>query len=332
MNRFIGLSAVLALTALTACSGGNDPDSGTPDPCDINSVEETFPANGATAYYRTTIEATLDDADTAATLEVEGVTGTTEIIEERVVFTPDSPLDSSTTYTATVNYTGEDGNMCPVEFSFTTSEVGSSIDATGLTGNTYNLDLASGRFVEPAGVGSLLGEYLDGTTLFLNVASASATEIQMVGALGDDAGTAQDVCSPTIDFPPADFSGNPYFEVNAEGQTTTISVEGIDIQIEDLIVSGAFAPDGTYIAGGVLAGRIDTRPLVDLVEEGGAEDAICELAAGIGVECEDCGGGEIFCLSLYVDNLSAVQENVSVEAQSDPCVNHAADCPTECPA
>lgn len=334
MTRIIGLTSILAMSAVVACNGGASDDTGTPDPCASNSVEETFPQNGSTAYYRTTVEARLDDADSGATLTVEGVTGSVEIVEENVIFTPDSPLDPSTEYTATVTYTGDDGNACPVEFSFTTSEVGAAIDDASLAGRTYDLDLASGRFVQPEGVGALLGEYLGDVTLFLSVQSATATSIQMVGALADDTGTAQDVCSPTISFPEADFGANPYFEVNAEGSTTTISVEGLDIAIDDLLVSGAFAPDGTYISGGVLAGKIDTRPLVPLVDENGADDAICELAAGIGISCEDCGNGEVFCLSLYVDNLSAAEVNTTVTAQPDPydpCVDHAAECPTDCP-
>lgn len=331
MNRIIALSGLVALISITGCKDDEPVD--TTGPCDLNSVEESFPANGAAnAYYRTSIEARLDEDDADADIEVtadgSAVAGTVEVIDDRVIFTPDTPLDSSTEYTVTTSYTGTDG-ACPVETSFTTSSVGSAIgDATTLVGNAYDLDLESGRFVQPEGIGSLLGKYLGDVTIYLSVETASATEIKMVGALEGDVAGEQDHCSPTIDFPTAGFTENPYFLVDGTGSTTSFTVSGITVEIDDMIVSGAFAPDGSGIAGGVLAGSIDTRPLVDLVEEGGDEDAICVLASSIGVDCEECPGGGTFCLSLYVDNLTAPLAStttVTAQTEAEMCAMYGTD-------
>ena len=69
----------------------------------------------------------------------------------------------------------------------------------------------------------------------------------------------------------------------------------------------AFSPDGANITGAVLAGSIDTRPLVDLVEPGGAEDAVCNLVSTFGIACEPCAGGGDFCLTLLVDSMAAAE-------------------------
>ena len=71
-------------------------------------------------------------------------------------------------------------------------------------------------------------------------------------------------------------------------------------------------------------------------DRGGAPEAICDLAASIGVECEDCGGGEVYCLSLFVDNLSALQATgTTITEINDVCTDVADEvnvCPEECPA
>ena len=118
------------------------------------------------AYYRTVVDIELDDADDSATLTVSAggsaVAGTTTADGNLLSFVPDSPLASSTEHE--VEITWADG-ACSVTTTFTTSDVGSAIsDPSGLVGNAYDLDLESGRFVEPAGVGSLLGKFLGDVT------------------------------------------------------------------------------------------------------------------------------------------------------------------------
>ena len=92
------------------------------------------------------------------------------------------------------------------------------------------------------------------------------------------------------------------------------------IAIDDLYVSGAFAPDASYVDGAQLSGSVDTRPLAILVGDDEGEGAVCELAASIGVQCETCpSDGEPFCLSLVARSITATKESFTLEVIADPC-------------
>lgn len=314
MNR-ISMAAVIALTALVACKDGGETGDTGPAPC-TNSVTP-YPADGETqAYFRTTVEAKLQVADATATLALAdaagtAVAGTSTVTANKVVFAPTASLSPETVYNATLTY-----ECGVVEWSFTTSEVGAAVTGD-VAGEVYALDLASGRFVHPEGVGDLIGQFL--TTQVLVTVSAqdtTANTIDMLGAIAVDGETpiVQDMCTETIPFPTADFSGNPFWEIDGSGTTTMINVAGYSVGIDDLQLSGAFAPDASYIAGARLAGSLDTYPLATIVDatciDGSSDypaclEAVCDLAAVIG-GCEACGDGSgNHCLSLDVDNISA---------------------------
>lgn len=322
---------ILALTALIACNGGDPDDSDTDSDCE-NSVVSAFPSNGETsAYYRTTVEVEFDDAEDDATFVVSSsagdVAGTYAWEDEKLIFTPTNPLAPSTDYTTTVSYSCSSDLVAS---EWRTSEVGTAVPGD-LTGRSYLLDLSSGRFVEPEGVGDIIGEYLDQIVL-IGVHAQAGTTIDMIGALGtqdtaapiegahtaDNAvkGINQAACEQSIAFPPGiSFAANPYF--SAGPADTTLSVAGFTVTIEDLKISGAFSPDASYISGATLGGKIDTRPLVPLLSAdpapcdeptydhdgsaGTAEVAnpnypcdpgtICTLAASLFVTCEPCADG-----------------------------------------
>lgn len=327
-------ASMLAALFVTGCKGDE-----TDETDDTNVVDcptaTPFPANAAAdVYYRTSIEMKLQTAAPEATITVVTTDGSTEVAGTSVVngttvvFTPTTALAASTGYTATLT---RDCGETP--WTFTTSAVGTPIgDVSSLEGNAYALALTSGRFVEPAGVGDLLQQFLT-TDVLVGVQTASATDIDMIGAIGVDGAEppAQDTCTVTIPFPTADFSENPFFEVNATGQATNISVSGITVAIDDLIISGAFSPDGANIQGAVLSGSIDTYGLAGILDETCTPDSadwetckngICDLAGGIGVTCEACEDGEAHCLSIYVDSIAAEgldDSLIALPAQSDVC-------------
>ena len=286
--------------ATTTDSGDDDDDVG----CQTE-ILEFFPADGDGAvYYRTAIEFTLSDADGSESIAVSStsgdVAGTSAMIDSKVVFTPDAPLLSSTQYSVTLDWcTG------PTTTQWTTSEVGGPVDDNGLIGSTFSLDLASGRFVDPPGIGPLIQQQIPGDlSILIGVADIVGSDISIMGALGlgDD---TQDLCLPSIDFPvAADFSENPYFVVGPDRLELTIA--DITVAIDDLMISGAFGPDGAYLAGAVLAGEIDSRPLVGLVGATGDDGAICDLAVTFGVTCQTCASdSEPYCLSVFVDSIDA---------------------------
>jgi len=298
----------LSCFMLAACDGTTDADTDDTDGgtgCE-NGIVSMSPADTASnVYYQSDVSVLFEAADDSATLIVSNagteVSGTTAWDGDNLTWTADAPLAPNTTYDIAISY--ECGNPAT---SFTTSEVGTATDAASLSGKTYVLDLANGNFVEPAGVGPLLQTQLT-VDILIGVTNASATEVEMMGALGAEGVSPpeQDTCQETIDFPTAaDFSANPYFSVGPD--TTTLSVQGMEIIVDDLEISGAFAPDGSYIAGATMAGAVDTRPLVGLIDPEGSDNTICDLVATFGVACEPCtdGSGD-FCLNLLVTEMSA---------------------------
>lgn len=342
MNR-ISMAAVIALTALAACTKDAETETDTTE-C-TNSVTP-YPENGETqAYFRTSVEAKLQVADPTASLALAdaagaAVAGQSTVTDNKVVFVPTSALSPSTEYTATLTF-----DCGTTEWSFTTSEVGAAVTGD-VTGKVYALDLASGRFVHPEGVGDLIGQFLT-TQVLVTVSSIEGTDINMLGAIATEGVTPieQDICTETIPFPAADFSANPFWEIDGTGTITMINVAGYSVGISDLQLSGAFAPDASYIAGARLAGGLDTYPLATIVDATcvpdstdypGCLEAVCDLAAVIG-GCEACSDGTgDHCLSLDVDNISAeaITATVVERTVTDLCAD-TTGCPdydrTACP-
>ena len=304
-------------------------------------ISQTFPSDGSSShYYLAPIEFHLTKPDTTAVASIEGVAGASSLNDRAdiVVFTPDAPLSPSTGYSATLDYCTASPSI-----GFTTSELGLALseDSTILD-VMYNLDLKNGRVVVPEGVGAVLQQYLDFQILMSPVAM-SETGITVWGALADtEDPDLQDFCNPTIPFPEGDFSQAPYFQIGP--QETTISVADYDVTIENLLISGTFAPDGTWFGGGEFGGEIDSRPLVPLLlsdvedpydgidNDGDGEidedaGAICDLLTGFGVSCKICNSdGEQYCLEIKAVDLTAMA------ADNDNGLDEIAleDCHAEC--
>ena len=240
----------------------------------------------------------------------------------------------STAYSATLDYCGGS-----VTIPFTTSSLGPcpGVDLD-LSGRTYVANLAEARIVEPAGIGSVLTSYLT-QDILLGVERIEGASIRMIGAMGaeDSAPPRQELCDPSIPFPVADWSEAPFFRIGP--QTTTLSIAGYAIDLEDLEVTGTFSSDGSYFAGGTLTGIIDTRPLAPLLDDSGDEGAVCDLAINFGAACEACSvDGETFCLTLVADQITAleVEDTTLREVGGDNCVGcesatEATDLSAECP-
>jgi hypothetical protein len=299
----------LLLTSQIACKGkstdsglNNDDNSS----CDIE-IDETYPSTGDTnMYYRGDITVEFSDPDDTASLLVTDsggaeVAGTSTVDDDTITFTPDSPLTPGGSYTIAINYCGGDATV-----DFTVSSLGAELTAD-ITGNTYSVDLAAGNFVEPAGIGDLIGGLLENNIL-IGIKSAENGEMMIRGAISVAGSSDQDFCTQTLEsFPNADFSEAPYFVI-PEGDVT-LSVAGIDLLINDLSISGTFSEDGSYFGGGEVAGQLDARVLAPLAADLGLEDdspdALCNLLLGFGVQCIPCNDGEPYCANLRVNQLAA---------------------------
>ncbi len=322
MKNLLALSAILALTA---CPAGTDEgtDTDTDDTLECqNGIVEFFPADGATnVYYRTSVEVEFESTDGSESIVLKdsgGADVSTAITWEgnRAIMWPGA-LNPSDTYTVEVSYECGDPSI-----GFDTSEVGTAT-ADSLVDRTYELDLASARFVEPAGVGSLIGGLLDGVWILVGISAEDGDTLDMLGALGaedDDGNLVQEMCEISIELPySADYSENPYFIV--EGDVVPIEVEGYSVEIQDMSISGAFSPDGSYIAGAALAGVIDTRPLGELfgLDDPDNPAATCEFLASLQIPCVDCGDGEgEFCLAIVADSMTGEWlDQVVLEARTE---------------
>jgi hypothetical protein len=321
-NLNTGLFGLIALSfALMGCPPKTDDtvDTNVDEGCD-NGIDETYPEAGATdAYYRADIEFMLDDPDesgpsivlTQGGTEVAGTSWTSEDLET-VYFTPDEPLLPATSYEATLTYCVGDATI-----DFTTNALGEALSADILD-KTYVIDLASARFVEPAGVGELIGEFVTMNVL-VGVAAVDGTNLTMMGALSVEDGTDQDMCTPTFDLT-ADFSETPFFVIAAD--SIDLSVAGYTIPLQDFEVSGTFAADGSYFGGGVLAGMVDARDIVDMIDEVDSWEDACNLTASFGAPCIACGDGVEACLSLRADQILAEENPGQVLVEViDPSTN-----------
>ncbi len=285
-------------------------------------------------FYRTSIEVKFnsDESTTATMILSDGTTdvpGTASFSEDGKtgMFTPDADLTPSTTYTLTVAYSCEK----TADIGFTTSDVGSAVDADTIIGNVYLIDLGSARITQPAGVGGLLTPLIADADFNLGVSPASFTSpnIAMTGALFDEVEGAleQNLCYPSLTLDDADYTDDPFFSLS--GSDTIFSILDITIQVARLNLSGAFAPDGASIQGVALDITIDTTQLadLDLGLDLGEGDDICSLLGNFGVECEDCGDGTVTCLTVVADSIIAEQEvGATIIEVSDQDVADNVDC------
>jgi hypothetical protein len=328
----IRLAFLVSGLALVGCgdkgedTGGGSEADGSAPACAVNAVSPAYPSSDGQPdfYYRADVEFKFDGIDEDATLTVKDlatgtdVAGTAVWTDSTLAFTPSAPFATANEFTATLSHCAGESSV-----GFTTSSLGSALegDLSSLNGRTYKVGLDGARFVEPAGVGSLLLGLLE-QDILLGVVSATDTELEMMGAISVDGGGEQDRCEPSIEFPEvADFTSSPFFQIGP--QDTTLSAAGYDIQISQLRISGDFSTDGTYIGGAILSGEIDARDIVGALVGGGLleeEDpqAVCDLIGTFGVACAECSSdGQAYCLNLYVDQITATEEVFALVAQDE---------------
>jgi hypothetical protein len=306
---------------------GPTDDSGTDTytkPCGVD-LDTVFPEDGETAaFYRNPVEVTfvLPDPTAEISLEASGtaVVGSTTFSASNdvAIFTPDEPLEPDTAYDATVTWC--DGSFA---WSFTTDSFGNPVtDPKGLVGRTYTLSLSAGRWVEPAGAGAYLAKVFP-TNVLAMVTDVGTDTISMRLTLAQTGDTAaQDTCVPTQDAPPADFSEDPFFAI---GPTDiTMSADKLTFTIHDLILSGAFAADGTAIGGVVFGGHVDMREVGPALGMSG--DKICAFGSALGFECTACSDGEDLCLGILVDSMVATGVDETLRQITD------LNCDVECAA
>ncbi len=277
----------------------DDPDA----PCSALVVESTPESGASNVYWRDEIRIVFDDYAADADIVVTDDAGADVPVDFswdearfNVRVLPAAPLAAATTYTVSVGGCGED-----YAFEFTTDDWGAplSIDSSELVGRVYNLDLAGADYEKPEGLGTLLGLYLTEPLLF-QVTGVSPSGISLMGAQGivnETTGEIQQNRSfRTWDFGTASFDENPYFGATTAG--IAIDYAGSVIPMHNFHVEGTFSADGTVLGGARATGYGDTRDMGPLLQLGGDPGAVCDFAAGLGLECVECPDGNPWCLEI----------------------------------
>ena len=334
---------LLTSLAMFACSGDKATDTAsvsdtatTQEGCGIE-IDESYPAlNAADVYYLSDLSVELSDPDETAALTLTDasgadVAGTVTVDDDTLTFSPTASLAPSTSYNLNVDYCGSEE---PAVIPFTTSALGTALEGGDdvIAGRTYALDISSGTFVEPAGVGDLIGGLLENNIL-IGVKSVEDSQMNIRGAISVAATTEQDLCTETLEeFPAADFSAAPYFEIPEED--VTLSVAGFTATIYGLAVTGTFSSDGTYFGGGTLQGELDARQILPLLGDAGLDaetpEEVCGLLLGFGVQCVTCqSDSEPLCVRLVVERLTADETGVELLPISVDEIDANEDCASE---
>lgn len=279
-------------------------------------ISAVDPRDGLTdAPLNPAITATLTAAITEAdyTVSLSGpdgaVDGTASLGsgDTVITFRAQSPLERASEYTATFTVCSENAST-----SFTT--VGNPHDEA-LEGRTYDVDLNQVTWHAPSAGSLLVGQLETDHLLFMvQDVDLSAQTIDFVGAVGlDDNGVQQYACAAAFDYDPADFSGNPAFQVGPAD--TTFGGGGFDVNVWSLETSGAFNTSGNSLNNLRIRGYLDVREL----EFNGI--GVCAVAETIlGQPCVACpNDGVVGCLQLDIESATAPWvRNLTIDPNVDP--------------
>ena len=175
----------------------------------------------------------------------------------------------------------------------------------------------------------LIGGLLDNKIL-IDLTSVINDQMSIRGAISEGATTDQDMCTETLEeFPAADFSTSPYFEIPKED--VTLSVAGFTATIYGLEVTGTFSSDATYFGGGTLQGELDARQILPLLGDAGLDaetpEEVCGLLLGFGVSCVECqSDSEPLCVRLVVERLVADETGVELVPLTADEIAASAEC------
>jgi hypothetical protein len=280
----------------------DDTGSGVVD-CVATLLEIDLEDGAADVYYRRTFAAVFSEP---ATGPVSALLTGSDGVETEVSITLDEtgynavldpgPMTAEETYQLNLDVCGEQSN-----FGFTTSIYGGAliVDPGELAGNAYLFDLGAAEYVQPEGIGMIIGLFLS-APLIVGVTEADASEITLLGSQGWIDDVTGDIFQSsglaTWEFGTADFSEQPWFWTQSD--MINIDYDGYDIPVYDFAIQGTFEPDGSSIGGASALGLADTRSMGPLLDLGDDPSAVCDYGAGFGLVCDPCPDDEPYCLTL----------------------------------
>lgn len=287
-------------------------------------VLDTTPRAGANAWFwrdALTVKVAARDAFTARLIEATGreIATTVTWDDAGLSFTVgfEGGLAAETAHVLQIS-------SCAgmTEVPFTTSHFGTPLvgGPEALAGATWALDLVSATWEQPARLGGIIGLYFD-TPVLVGVEWVGQGRIDLLGAPGyaDYQGRIrQDDDLPSWDLPMSDFSEAPYFANRAD--LVVLDLSGSALPIHDFALSGTISADGAEFGGGHLSGIGDTRQLGALLLQPNNPNAVCNLAAGLGVPCLPCPDDAApYCLAVSLSGVTGQRlDGVQLERVSLP--------------
>jgi hypothetical protein len=211
-----------------------------------------------------------------------------------------------------------DGSTCPP-----------MTDASVLIGQPFLVNLIDATWVQPAGIGSMIGTQLQGLGLVMvaleesdldsGIMHAAVLSTELVPAEEGDEDAeptmTQDLCVPTpvvtagedqtigteddiggtwtdpsIDIGPTNLT------VFAQGQTVTAT--GVEMR-------GVFSDDGTRLTNGRVVGKIDLRSIA--AGMGTTPEGACQTVRAVGIVCEECGEANpgVYCIGAVIEDVTS---------------------------
>ncbi|HUT55043.1 MAG TPA: fibronectin type III domain-containing protein [bacterium] len=235
--------------------------------------------------------------------EVGPINGTTTLdgASTLLTFVPEPPLlTMATRYTVTVTV-----GAAVYEYNFYTQGAGWTVDLADAVGRTFGMDIFHATVLEPPGLDQFLEAADFAAYLLVGVVDADtpARKMQFIGALGDSEGpdpSQQDMTVPTLVFPrPADLGNNPEYVLGPFD--LPISIEGINLEIKSVTLTGIFSENYEYTGKGEFEGDLDMAVIADML--GLAPADLCAMLGG----CAACPGepGRLECLHIHIINIRA---------------------------
>jgi len=307
------LIAATALLALVACST-EDHETWEDVPICSASLVEAMPEDGEAVIGTNAEVVLLFEGQVpglhGASLVTDPPADCSYVVEgDEVVFSPDELLDRETEYAWTAALCAEEA----ASGIFTTRWEGELLeDPSVLAGRTFSMDLTDAEWLEPEGGGGLVSGLFAGVFL-LGIQEVLEHEIDIIFAVGEDVGGGviqQDPCYETVDFEPADFTRNPYFELGPKRMP--LEVQGQAVMLDDVQISGALVDDGTDLTDAELIANADARQFGDW-------EYVCGMLDVFGAPCQACSDGVEACVGLHVAQIEgAAQGGVVIQEVTDP--------------
>ena len=185
-----------------------------------------------------------------------------------------------------------------------------------MNGWTYTIDLSRAKVAKPGITAQALLTLVD-NHLALQVDELTEDSINVTIAPTDSGSGEQDTCIPTLHAGmPNNFKAAPTFSVGPIDVPFTLA--GYGIRLYDSIATATFASDGSYFAGGTIAGSLDARDIVDALAgkdilPAESPEAVCDIIANAKLPCTACADGEPYCLYLEVRDVTGSQSNITIE-------------------